>query len=158
MKVTVEFDPTSPIDFERARTVLAKFTPPTTDADTPAGAPRANGFALPATDAAATDDEPLRFELLWDRIGENAWNLLSDAARMTEPGESFTFRSLADKFADYPYASLKAHYRNLTRTMQSLGDKAPKLFTTSWDGTRRHYTLTDAARAAIEGRFDSPSS
>ena len=42
--------------------------------------------------------------------------------------------------------------------MHALGDKAPVLFTVVWDGSRYHYTLTDAARAAIEGRFDSTSS
>jgi hypothetical protein len=42
--------------------------------------------------------------------------------------------------------------------MSALGDKAPVLFTGMWDGARRHLTLTDAARAAIEGRFDSTSS
>lgn len=33
--------------------------------------------------------------------------------------------------------------------MNTLGDKAPVLFTEKWDGTRQHYTLTDEARGSI---------
>jgi hypothetical protein len=124
MKVTVEFDPTSAEDVERAQAVVARFGVPTTD--------EKGGSFMP----------------LWNRIGDGAAELLKLAKKHTKPGGSFTFESL-EAASNVPASRLKAWHRNLSRSVKSLGDKAPVLFTEKWDGTRQHYTLTDEARAAI---------
>jgi len=85
---------------------------------------------------------------LMNRIGENAAEFLRKAKKHTKAGESFTFASLATA-SGVPERKLKAWHRNLSRTVNNLGDKAPVLFTEKWDGARQHYTLTNEARAAI---------
>ena len=125
MRVTIEFDPTNAEDVKGAGAAVAKFDVSTTTACN-------DGGCL----------------LLLGRIGESAAEFLALAKKHTKAGEDFTFESLAAK-SKVPAGTLKAWHRNLGRTMNNLGEKAPTLFTEKWDGQRQHYTLTDQARAAL---------
>ena len=77
---------------------------------------------------ATVDDGETTFMPLMNRIGENAAEFLRKAKKHTKAGESFTFASLATA-SGVPERKLKAWHRNLSRTVNNLGDKAPVLFT-----------------------------
>ena len=124
MMLTMKIDPNEASDVAQAKAILALLDPSTT----------------------APDDGA--FLLLFGRLGDGAAEFLRKAKKHTKAGEDFTFESLAVK-SKVPANTLKAWHRNLSRTINNLGDKAPPLFTEKWDGARQHYTLTDEARAAI---------
>jgi len=124
MEMILKLDPTNPDEVKSAHALMAKFA------------------------VATVDDGETTFMPLMNRIGENAAEFLRKAKNNTKAGESFTCASLATA-SGVPERKLKAWHRNLSRTVNNLGDKAPVLFTEKWDGARQHYTLTNEARAAI---------
>lgn len=116
------------------------------DPDDSAQVSRAKGL-LDAIAATASSGDGT-FDALWNRIGQGAAEFLKAAKKHTKPGQAFTYESLA-KSTGESVRTLKAQYRNLGRTLNTLGTAAPVLFTTKWDGQRQNYTLTEEARAAI---------